>query len=77
MSPTRTTEDLRFANQLTRLEHFNQFISGIATAIAAGDHDFESVWSIANRVYERHCSAKVRFMTTSGLDQSRNRALSA
>ncbi len=77
MTPIRATEDSRFATQLSRLDHFNQFLSGIATAIVAGNHDFESVWSIANRVYERHCSAKVRFMTNSSLDQSRNSALSA
>jgi len=76
-SPTRANEDSRFATQLTRLDHFNQFISGIATAIAAGNDDFESVWSIANRVYEEHCSPKVRFMPNSGLDRSRNAALSA
>ena len=77
MTPIRATEDSRFANQLNRLEQFNQFISGIGTAIAAGNHDFESVWSIANRVYEQHCSTKVRFMTSSGLDQSESTALSA
>jgi len=52
MPSIHATEDSRFAAQLNRLEHFNQFISGIATAIVAGNHDFESVWSIANRVYE-------------------------
>ena len=77
MSLVRVTEDRRFATQLNRLDHFNQFISGIASAIGAANHDFESVWSIANRVYERHCSAKVRFITNSGLDRSRKTALSA
>jgi hypothetical protein len=77
MYPIRATEDSRFANQLNRLEQFSQFISGIGTAIAAGNHDFESVWSISNRVYERHCSAKVKFMSNSAFDQSRNTALSA
>ena len=77
MPSIHANEDSRFAAQLNRLEHFNQFISGIATAIVAGNHDFESVWSIANRVYEQHCSTKVRFMTSSGLDQSGTTALSA
>ena len=77
MTPIRATEDSKFANQLNRLDQFNQFISGIATAMVAGNHDFESVWSIANRVYEEHCSAKVRFITNSGMDRSRNTALSA
>jgi len=77
MTPIRATEDSVFANQLTRLDHFNQFISGIATALVAGNQDFESVWSIANRVYEEHCSPKVRYMTNSGLDRQQNTALSA
>lgn len=73
MSP----EDSGFATQLSRLDQFNQFISGIATAIVAGDHDFESVWSIANRVYDRHCSTKVQFITNSGLERSGSTALRA
>jgi hypothetical protein len=75
MTPNRATEDSVFANQLTRLEHFNQFISGIATALVAGNQDFESVWSIANRVYEEHCSPKVRYISNAGRQQ--NTALSA
>lgn len=75
MTPNRATEDSVFANQLTRLDHFNQFISGIATALVAGNQDFESVWSIANRVYEEHCSPKVRYMSNPGRQQ--NTALSA
>lgn len=75
MTPIRATEDSVFDNQLTRLEHFNQFISGIATAMVAGNQDFESVWSIANRVYEEHCSPKVRYMSNHGRQQ--NTALSA
>ena len=77
MSPVLANENARFATQLNRLDQFNQFISGIATAIVAGNDDFESVWSIANRVYDRHCSPKVRFMTRPGLDQSGRTALSA
>jgi hypothetical protein len=75
MTTNRATEDSVFANQLTRLDHFNQFISGIATALVAGNQDFESVWSIANRVYEEHCSPKVRYMSNPGRQQ--NTALSA
>jgi hypothetical protein len=77
MSLIHASEDSRFATQLNRLEHFNQFISGISTAIVAGNHDFESVWSIANRVYEQHCSPKVRFMSSADLDRSHNTALTA
>ena len=77
ITPIRATEDSKFATQLNRLEQSNQFISGIATAMVAGNHDFESVWSIANRVYEQHCSAKVRFITNSGMERSQNTPLSA
>ena len=77
MSRTRATEDSRFSTQLSRLDQFHRFISDTAAAIVPGNNEFESVWSIANRVYDRHCSSKVKFMTNSGLDQSRNTALSA
>jgi hypothetical protein len=77
MSPNCATENAVFATQLNRLNQFNHFISEVATAIVAGNDDFETVWNIANRVYEEHCPPKVRFMTHSGLDQSRRTALSA
>ena len=79
MSPIRARENTGLATQLSQLSQFNLFISEVASAIVAGNHDFESVWSIANRVYDQHCSTKtkVRFMTNSGLDQSQNTALSA
>ena len=77
MLSLRAIQDFRLAAQLQRLDRFSRFISEIAPAIVAGNDDFESVWSIANRVYEQHCSPKVRFMPNSGLDQSRDTALSA
>jgi hypothetical protein len=77
MSSIRDHEDPRFAKQLNRLDHFNRFISEIATVIVSGNDDFENVWSIANRVYDRYCSPKVRFMTRPGLDESGRTALSA
>ncbi len=77
MSPNCATENARFAAQLNDLVQFNDFISEIAAAIVASDQDFESVWSIANRVYDRHASPKVRFINRSGFDRSKTTALSA
>lgn len=80
MPPLSATQDSRLATQLQLLDQFSHFISDIATAIVAttiaGNDEFESVWNIANRVYDRHCSAKVRFLT-GPLDQSGTTALSA
>jgi hypothetical protein len=72
MSPIRVVENTRLAAQLNQLDQLKQFISGLATAIAAGRHDFESVWSIANRVYDRHSSTPTDFLASSGLPQSGN-----
>ena len=77
MSSIPKHEDPRFAKQLQRLEHVNQFICEIATAVISANDDFESVWSVANRVYDRYCSPKVRFMTRPDLDESERTALSA
>jgi hypothetical protein len=81
MPPLSAIQDSRLTTQLQRLDQFSHFISDIATAIVAtaivaGNNEFESVWSIANRVYDSHCSAKVRFITPP-LDQSGTTALSA
>ena len=80
MPPLRATQDSRLAAQLQRLDQFSHFISDIAIAMVAttiaGNEEFESVWNIANRVYDRHCSAKVRFLARP-LDQSGTTALSA
>jgi hypothetical protein len=77
MSPNCATENAKFAAKLNHLGQFNDFISGIAAAIVASDQDFESVWSIANRVYDRHASPKLRFINRAGFDQSKTTALSA
>jgi hypothetical protein len=70
------SEDPSLAKQLRRLEHFNQFIREVTAAVLPGK-DFESVWTIANRVYDRHCSSTVRFLARPGMDESRVTALSA
>lgn len=72
-----SNEDPRFAQQVNRLDHFNQFISEIATAIVSGSDDFEDVWNIANRVYDRHCSPKLTFIARPGLDVSERTRMSA
>jgi hypothetical protein len=76
MSPIER-EDPRFAKQLNKLDLFNQFLCDVASVIVSGNDSFESVWTIANQVYDRHYSAKVTFMTRSGLDESGRTALSA
>jgi hypothetical protein len=70
-------EDRKFAVQLKRLDHFNQFIRAMAGVIAPGNEGFEPVWSIANRVYDRYSSSQARFITRAGFEKSRRTALSA
>jgi hypothetical protein len=76
MSPIVRNEDSQFDRQLNRLNYLNQLISEVASVILQGNDGYETVWNIANRVYDRHCSSKLRFMTRSGLDEPRT-ALSA
>jgi hypothetical protein len=52
----RNIEDARFVKQLDLLEHSNQFIRELARIVVPEREGFESVWNIANRVYDRHCS---------------------
>jgi hypothetical protein len=52
----RNIEDPRFVEQLDVIDRRHQFIHELASAILPGHDDFESVWAIANRVYDRHCS---------------------
>ena len=60
---TIAREDRKFAGQLHRLDHINQFLCEIATAILPGNDAFENVWSTANRVCDQYYSPKVRFMS--------------
>ena len=50
-------EDSRFVTQLDRLDSRNQFIRELARILLSEHEGIESVWNIANRVYDRHCSA--------------------
>ena len=77
MTPINVHEDPRYAKQLIRLQHLSQFISEIAAAIVTGNDEFESVWSIANRVYDRHSSPNVTFISSPDLDKAERTALSA
>lgn len=58
----RNIEDPKFAKQLDMLDHRNRFIHELAIAILHDRAGFESVWSIANRVYDRHCVSKAGFI---------------
>jgi hypothetical protein len=71
----RNTEDPRFVEQLNGLDHRNQFIHELATVILTGNDGFESVFSLANRVYDRHSKprpvpAAHSVISHSGFDQS-------
>ncbi len=73
----RNIEDPKFVKQLERLDSRDQFIHALASLVLA-DHDgFESVWSIANGVYDQHCSPQAGWRNRRGFDQSSGVALSA
>ena len=66
-------EDPRFV----RLDRRHQFVRDLARVILA-DHDgFENVWSIANRVYDRHCSTPAGSPDRGHFDDLERTALSA
>jgi len=73
----RNIEDPRVVRQIDGLQCRNQFIREIASAILPQNAGFESVLSIANRVYDRHCSTQARKSDRVRLDGSRTTALSA
>lgn len=66
-------EDPRFA----KLERRRQLIRDVARAILAEHDSFESVWTIANRVYDRHCSAPAGSPNRGHIDDLERTALSA
>jgi hypothetical protein len=73
----RNIEDPRFLKQLDGLERRDQFIREMATAILPGHSSFASVLTIANRVYDRHCSPKAGLLNGRRFERSRRTALSA
>ena len=73
----RNIEDPRVVTQMDGLNRRNQFIRELAIAILPETRGFESVLSIANRVYDRHCSLQARRSDRVRFDGSRMTALSA
>lgn len=70
-------EDPRFVKQLDLLDHRNQFIHELARIVLPEHEGFESVWSIANRVYDRHSSPRAGSPNRHRFDQPARTALSA
>jgi hypothetical protein len=70
-------EDPRFVTQLDRLDHRNQFIRELARILLSEHEGVESVWSIANRVYDRHCSPHSESPDRHPLDRPARTALIA
>ena len=73
----RNIEDPRVITQMDGLNRRIQFIREIALAIFPENPGFESVLSIANRVYDRHCSPQARGADRVRVQESRITALSA
>lgn len=73
----RNIEDPRFAKQVDGLNRRRQFIRELANVILAGNAGFESVLTIANRVYDRHCSPGAEFLDGRDLERPAKTALIA
>jgi hypothetical protein len=69
--------DPRLEKHLHHLDHINQLLCQIATAILPGKGSFENVWSTTNQIYDRYHSTPVRFMSHPEFDASSTPALSA
>lgn len=67
----RNIEDHKFVKQLDGLNHRNQFIRELASAILQENDGFESVLSLANRVYDKHCSPRAGLSSRCVYDQTR------
>lgn len=67
----RNIEDPRVVREIDGLNRRNQFIRELASAILPGNPGFESVLSIANRVYDRHCSSRATGSDRNSFDRSR------
>jgi hypothetical protein len=72
----RNIEDPRFVKQLDGLNHRSQFIRELASVILPHE-GFESIWSIANRVYDRHCSPQAGVLNRRRFERPARTALSA
>ncbi len=65
----RNIEDRRFVKQLDGLRQSNQFIRELASAILPVNSGFESVLSLAHRVYDRHCPPRASLPARRSHDQ--------
>ena len=70
-------EDPRFVTQFDRLDHRNQFIRELARILLSEHEGVESIWSIANRVYDLHCSPHAESPDHHPLDRPAKTALVA
>jgi hypothetical protein len=70
-------EDSRFVTQLNRLDSRNQFIRELARILLSEPEGIESVWNIANRVYDRHCSSRSGSLDRHPFDRPARTALIA
>jgi hypothetical protein len=73
----RNVEDPRFVKQLDGINHRMQFIRELASVILPAQDGFESVLSIANRVYDRHCSPQAGLLNRRRFDEPARTALIA
>jgi len=71
------SDDPRLVTQLDLLDGRNQFIRELARILLAEHEEVESVWSIANRVYDRHSSPQSGSRKCRSFDQPAPTALSA
>ena len=69
-------QDPMFAEQSEVLDRRNQFVRALASAILLENYSFETLWSIANRVCDRHCSPRLESRRYD-LDPPERTALSA
>lgn len=64
------TDDVRFVKQLDVLDHRIRFIRELAGVLLPAHAGFESVWSIANRVYDLHCSTRAGLLNRRSPDRT-------
>jgi len=69
--------EARFARELNMLDHRTEFIREMARVILANNNSFESAWTIANRVYERHCLPQAEWLNRCCSDRTASTALGA
>ena len=73
----RNIDDLRFVEQLDVLNRRSQFVNELASAILPVHASFESVWKIANRVYDLHCWSRPTSLNYGRIGRPARTALSA